>query len=606
MALNLRACVAVLVVLAASIAQASPREAPRGSRDLEFLAAGGPSRWVQFDARIQERWLGFTASAGEAVRVGTVSSSIDDPCAVAVDVLDERGSAIAHEACASTNGMALLAAAPRAGTYRLHFIARAAAPGRLEVRLDSQSPRKPVAVDCPANTLPLDQAVDGAWDTSCASISFPGHFAQYYTFTVPAGQVISVSLGSSTNAYLVLHDGSTGNGTTIASDDDSGPGTDALIVKVLAAGTYTIEATTAVAGQLGSFTVAARTNTAPCFATLKLDKSTNGAWSTSCESQRFADTYAQYYTFTVPSDEVVTLSLGADHIDPYMVLRYGDTQLGTILAEDDNSGPVRNALIVLELPAGTYTLEATTVQPGQLGNFTISARTDTNPCFAKLPLDTLAKGKWTATCASNFANDHYAQFYAFTVPSPQIVTMSLSSTTDPLLVLRLGATPIGAVIATDNNSGAGTDSRIVMALDAGAYTLEATTAKVHETGSFQVAARTNTSPCFTAASLSGQIADQLTTDCTSTTFDDHYAKYYVVSVPTAQSITIQLASSFDNYLVLRGGPDMQLGPIVAQDDNSGGGTNAKIATTLAPGTYTIEATSAAKLQLGAFTLTIGP
>src|SRR5437868_3146971 len=187
---------------------------------------------------------------------------------------------------------------------------------------------------------------------------------------------------------------------------------------------------------------------------------------------RFPDTYAKFYTFTVPNDQVVTLSLGADHIDTYLVLRYGDTQLGTILAEDDNSGPVRNSLIVLDLPAGTYTLEATTVLQAQLGDFTISARTDTKPCFAKLPLDKLTNGKWTTTCASTFANDHLAQFYTFTVPSPQILTLSLSSSVDPELVLRLGASPIGTVIATDNNSGAGTDARIVMTIASGAYTLE--------------------------------------------------------------------------------------------------------------------------------------
>jgi hypothetical protein len=37
---------------------------------------------------------------------------------------------------------------------------------------------------------------------------------------------------------------------------------------------------------------------------------------------------------------------------------------------------------------------------------------------------------------------------------------------------------------------------------------------------------------------------------------------------------------------------------VAQDDNSGGGTNAKIARTLTAGTYTIEATTALASQLG--------
>jgi hypothetical protein len=606
MAILLRTLLATFLLVAPSMIQASPMEPPRANEGLDFLTAGAPGRLVAFDARTKENWLAFTASAGESVSVGIAASTIDEACGVSLEVLDDRGHVIAREACAGAHGAAAALSVPRAGTYRLHFSLQGDASGRLEVTLASPSEQRPVPAACQVKALALNKVVGGAWDTSCESVSFAGHFAQYYTIAVPAGQVISISLSSTTNDYLVLHDGSTANGTTIATDDDSGPGTDALIVKTLAAGTYTIEATTAAAGQQGNFTVAARTNKAPCFAELLLDQPASGSWSTSCESQRFADTYAKYYTITVPIDEVVTLSLGADHIDTYLVLRYGDTQLGTILAEDDNSGPIRNSLIVIDLQAGTYTLEATTVLPGQLGDFTISARSDTKPCFFNLALDKLTKGKWSDTCGSVFANDHYAQFYAFTVPSPQIVTLSLSSTTNPLLVLRLGSSPIGSVIATDDNSGAGSDSRIVMSLPTGSYTLEATTAKVREAGSFKIAARTNIAPCFTAGSLNGEFDDALTTDCTSTTVDDRYSKYYVVAVPTTQSLTILLTSTFDNYLVLRGGPDMQLGPILAQDDNSGGGTNARIAMTLPPGVYTVEATSAGALQQGSFTLKFGP
>lgn len=606
-----RALAAALVFGVVSLAHAGPNPVSRANADPEFVAPGDAAHTLSFDGPSRRQVLALTASAGEPVHVDIDAAAIGQACGVALDVVDERGHAIAHEACVGASGAGVDFTAPHAGTYRLQFDARAGVDGRLAVSMARTALPRPIATDCQANTLALDQATAGSWDTSCASVTFAGHFAQYYTFTVPASQVISISLGSATNAYLVLHDGSSANGTTIATDDDSGPGTDALIVRSLPAGAYTIEATTAVAGQTGSFTIAARTNIAPCFAPLKLDKLTTGSWTTTCESQRFADTYAMYYTFTVPADQVVTLALDvADHNDPYLVLRYGNTQLGQILAEDDNSGPIRDSLIVLDLPAGTYTLEATTTTPGELGDFTIAARTDAKPCFNPLKLDKPAKGTWSDLCGSVYANDHYALFYTFNVPSPQIVTMSLGSltkTTDPELVLRLGASPIGAVIATDTKSGAGTDSRIVMALNPGAYTLEATTTKPRVPGNFLIAARTDTAPCFAAGTLSGEIDGTLTTDCTSTTFDDRYAKYYVLNVPSSQTLTVQLASTaFDSYLVLRGGPDMQLGPILAQDDNSGGGTSAKIATTLAPGVYTIEVTSAGSLSLGAFQLTTGP
>ena len=57
------------------------------------------------------------------------------------------------------------------------------------------------------------------------------------------------------DTWLALRNGS-GTGTgLIDADDDSGEGTNARISRTLAAGTYTIEATTFSGGETGSFTL---------------------------------------------------------------------------------------------------------------------------------------------------------------------------------------------------------------------------------------------------------------------------------------------------------------------------------------------------------------
>ena len=66
---------------------------------------------------------------------------------------------------------------------------------------------------------------------------------------------LCIGLRSASRPYPVPADCvvSTASGAVIAQDNDSGPGVDALIVMSRAAGTYTIEATTAVPAQMGNY-----------------------------------------------------------------------------------------------------------------------------------------------------------------------------------------------------------------------------------------------------------------------------------------------------------------------------------------------------------------
>ena len=119
-----------------------------------------------------------------------------------------------------------------AGTYRLRLRPPAGQAGTMRVAL--RAPARPAVVqplDCVVAPLALDTQVDGSWAADCASVSLPGHYAQYYGITVPATGVISISLGSTVNSYLVLHSGTSISGPVVAVDDNRGPGLDALIAR---------------------------------------------------------------------------------------------------------------------------------------------------------------------------------------------------------------------------------------------------------------------------------------------------------------------------------------------------------------------------------------
>ena len=95
-------------------------------------------------------------------------------------------------------------------------------------------------------------------------------------------------------------------------------------------------------------------------------------------------------------------------------------------------------------------------------------------------------------------------------------------------------------------------------------------------------------------------------DCVSPNFTGELARYYSFRLLESAEIQIDLASSaFDPWVALRQGADISGGPIDF-DDNGGPGLNSRLIVELSPGTYTIEATSAAPdiAVTGAFTLTV--
>ena len=67
---------------------------------------------------------------------------------------------------------------------------------------------------------------------------------------------MTIDLESSVDTYLYLRSGNARSGAVLHENDDVAPGNlNSRITETLAAGTYTIEATTYAAGATGSFTL---------------------------------------------------------------------------------------------------------------------------------------------------------------------------------------------------------------------------------------------------------------------------------------------------------------------------------------------------------------
>ena len=386
--------------------------------------------------------------------------------------------------------------------------------------------------------------VEGTWNTDCTSnISAPGgsgdRYARFYTFTLDAESNVAIDLSSDEDTYLYLRSGTSTDGTPIHDNDDIDTASqtyDSRIVETLAAGDYTIEATTYNAGRTGTFTLALNstpvsdtdppdpdpTPTLPaCVESLPDNMTVNGTWNTDCTSDVSApsgsgDRYARFYTFTLDAESDVTIDLSSDE-DTFLYLRSGiTTDDDTVADNDDRATGDYDSQIISTLQPNSYTIEATTYAAGTTGSFTLTVTVvpasdtttpeppdpptpdptpgdPTSPIPAGCTLQnfsgTSVDDSWTSDCVSSNRTEngtHYAKFFSFSVSRSATYDLTLESRTDTYLILL----DDGNIIDEDDDDDDGVfdlrarSSGIRIPLVPGNYIVEATTYAGTATGDF--------------------------------------------------------------------------------------------------------------------------
>ena len=241
-------------------------------------------------------------------------------------------------------------------------------------------------------TVDFDTTTSGELGWPCYSVEQPGSYARYYTFTLSEARSVEVDMWSSqlSGARMYLRHGTKGSGSHLVQSHYPplpNGGVKARLGGVLAAGTYTIEAT-AAAGSTGALQVRIKPGPelwqAPDQCVTDITESgskplttawkgfSDGEWGEPCWSDTRSGSHARWYTFTLTgtSKATVQFNLSADdaYNDAWLYLRAGETFTGAALAENNNERPYRwrpgwsltDSSIVAELQPGTYTIEATT------------------------------------------------------------------------------------------------------------------------------------------------------------------------------------------------------------------------------------------------------
>jgi tyrosinase len=158
---------------------------------------------------------------------------------------------------------------------------------------------------------------------------------------------------------------------------------------------------------------------------------------------------------------------------------YGPNDEDMFITEDDDGGAGQNSRIARDLSSGTYYVRLRHYSSSSTGNYSISVSgSGTQPNIPTIEVNGPAING--AITAGNQRNT-----YAFTSASPGSFTIETAGSTDCFVTLHGPDNP-NTLLAQDDDSGPGTNSRIVADLGPGAYFVQVRHYSPEGTGAYSI------------------------------------------------------------------------------------------------------------------------
>ena len=447
-------------------------------------------------------------------------------------------------------------------------------------------------------------SVKGRWDAGCTAGDGSGSYARYYDLVLTQPELVTVDVTSPDADPSVAV--STGDPSQLlaSNDDYEGSSRRSRISRVLPAGTHRIAVGSMGTAQAGTFTldvtVERSVSCADTHLTITGDVTLEGEWQPGCET---GGAFLRHYDLEVTeaSEVTVTVTVDSAEADPLMSLTrlaytggFFDARSSEVLEiNDDYRGSTTRSRIVLTLAPGRYGIGALSKNAGVTGTFTLTLTgigTGLPSCddtLVSFSAEHTLTGMWNAGCeAARLPHEQprFVRRYDLVVDQHRrTLALGLSSEdADPILRVYDES---GVLVASDDDSGEGTASRIVRKLDRGRYRIEAAAKTAQTTGSFELsvvdgpndftddvdeeyrqksrwAIQHNWDGC-TENALSGTKTNQvLDASCTSRHARGQYSQYYTFSVTAPSStqeklVTITVTGTGDNaiqpWIMLREG-----------------------------------------------------
>ncbi len=178
---------------------------------------------------------------------------------------------------------------------------------------------------------------------------------------------------------------------------------------------------------------------------------------------------ADLYQFTLPSPGVAAAIMTSSYVTGFLTLSDSN---GNVLRSDQNSYAPNDPFIAQYLPAGTYQLTARAASStvGGLYQITLLTALGSRPAFCgsggPLALGGSVSGTLTIT-SCQYVDNSFAGVYQIVLADDTPIDLRLNSNDFDAYLVLLDAK--GNLVASDDDSGGGTNSRITQQLTAGTY-----------------------------------------------------------------------------------------------------------------------------------------
>lgn len=185
--------------------------------------------------------------------------------------------------------------------------------------------------------------------------------------------------------------------------------------------------------------------------------------------------------------------------------------------------------------------------------------------------------------------------YSFVVTTPGTHVIGTQGSTDVVTALY-GPNDMAAIITEDDDSGPGANSRIERNLSAGTYYVRVRHYSGSSVGSYSISVSGSApQPGIPTIQVNGPAVQ-------GTIAAANERDMYTFTVMNAGTHTIETAGSTDCFLTLFG-PGNQT-TLIAQDDDSGPGTNSRIAVNLASGVYFVQVRHYSPTGTGPYSISV--
>lgn len=325
-------------------------------------------------------------------------------------------------------------------------------------------------------------------------------------------------------------------------------------------------------------------------------------------------TYFEQYTFNASAGQTLNIAMNAQTagFDTYLILLDPNNN---VVAEDDDGGggpentnsriPPQSGNITVN-QTGTFAILANGFNSTDLGAFSLTltiggAGSTCPPAATPITNGQTINGTLVAGDCSLADSSRY-DLYSFSATAGQQVAITMTGTApvDPYLVL---VAPDGDTIGEDDNGGGGTTARIPPVAgtfgslpQTGTYIIYANTALGNQLGSYSITLNFSGATCPSTPITVGQtINGSLAAGDCRLPFDGSLLDAYTFSGTAGQQIAIsQTSTAFNAFLILLS----PTGSAIAVDDNSAGGTNARIPAP--PGAFSLPTTGTYTIIANAF------